>query len=49
VRGNAVNPLTSLAIPFEIPVLLIVTWRPYTRRCSAKGSCSTPVSSGFIE
>lgn len=25
--GNAVNPLTSLAHPFGIPMLLIVTWR----------------------
>jgi phosphonopyruvate decarboxylase len=25
--GNAVNPLTSLAAPFAIPVLLVVTWR----------------------
>jgi phosphonopyruvate decarboxylase len=25
--GNAVNPLTSLALPFRIPMLLIVTWR----------------------
>jgi phosphonopyruvate decarboxylase len=25
--GNAVNPLTSLAHPFRIPLLLIVTWR----------------------
>ena len=25
--GNAVNPLTSLAIPYAIPMLLIVTWR----------------------
>lgn len=25
--GNAVNPLTSLNFPFQIPVLIIVTWR----------------------
>ncbi len=25
--GNAVNPLTSLNHPFQIPTLLIVTWR----------------------
>ena len=25
--GNAVNPLTSLAVPFRIPLLLIVSWR----------------------
>ncbi|GAB2208969.1 phosphonopyruvate decarboxylase [Roseibium sp. ROS1] len=25
--GNAVNPLTSLAYPFKIPLLLIVSWR----------------------
>ena len=25
--GNAVNPLTSLAWPFRLPLLLIVTWR----------------------
>lgn len=25
--GNAVNPLTSLNAPFQIPTLLIVTWR----------------------
>ena len=25
--GNAVNPLTSLNFPFQIPTLLIVTWR----------------------
>ena len=25
--GNAVNPLTSLAQPFRIPLLVIVTWR----------------------
>jgi phosphonopyruvate decarboxylase len=25
--GNAVNPLTSLSAVFEIPVLLVVTWR----------------------
>ncbi len=25
--GNAVNPLASLSIPYEIPVLLIVSWR----------------------
>lgn len=25
--GNAVNPLTSLNYPFQIPALLIVTWR----------------------
>lgn len=25
--GNAVNPLTSLAWPFRMPLLLIVTWR----------------------
>jgi phosphonopyruvate decarboxylase len=25
--GNAVNPLTSLNVPFRIPTLLIVTWR----------------------
>ncbi|MBK17854.1 MAG: phosphonopyruvate decarboxylase [Rhodospirillaceae bacterium] len=25
--GNAVNPLTSLSHPFQIPTLLIVTWR----------------------
>jgi phosphonopyruvate decarboxylase len=25
--GNAVNPLTSLNYPFQIPTLLIVTWR----------------------
>lgn len=25
--GNAVNPLTSLAWPFRIPMLVIVTWR----------------------
>src|ERR1043166_9435674 len=25
--GNAVNPLTSLAIPFHVPVLVITTWR----------------------
>lgn len=25
--GNAVNPLTSLAYPFRIPILLIVAWR----------------------
>lgn len=25
--GNAINPLTSLAWPFRLPLLLIVTWR----------------------
>ena len=25
--GNAVNPLTSLNVPFRIPTLLVVTWR----------------------
>ncbi|MFP6698732.1 MAG: thiamine pyrophosphate-binding protein, partial [Alphaproteobacteria bacterium] len=25
--GNAVNPLTSLNVPFNIPTLLVVTWR----------------------
>lgn len=25
--GNAINPLASLCIPYEIPVLLIVSWR----------------------
>ena len=25
--GNAVNPLTSLNVPFQIPTLLVVTWR----------------------
>lgn len=25
--GNAINPLTSLNVPFRIPTLLIVTWR----------------------
>jgi len=25
--GNAVNPLTSLAWPFRLPLLLVVTWR----------------------
>ena len=25
--GNAVNPLASLSIPYEIPVLMIVSWR----------------------
>ena len=25
--GNAVNPLTSLAVTFRIPVLLVITWR----------------------
>ena len=25
--GNAVNPLASLCIPYEIPVLIIVSWR----------------------
>jgi phosphonopyruvate decarboxylase len=25
--GNAVNPLTSLTYPFELPVLVITTWR----------------------
>jgi len=25
--GNAVNPLASLCIPYEIPVLMIVSWR----------------------
>src|SRR5580658_4088954 len=25
--GNAVNPLTSLNVPFRIPTLLLVTWR----------------------
>ncbi len=25
--GNAVNPLTSLAQPFQIPLLVVVTWR----------------------
>ncbi len=25
--GNAVNPLTSLNAPFQIPTLLVVTWR----------------------
>lgn len=25
--GNAVNPLTSLSLPFRIPTLLVVTWR----------------------
>lgn len=25
--GNMINPLTSLTAPFEIPVLLLVTWR----------------------
>lgn len=25
--GNAVNPLTSLSVPFRIPTLLVVTWR----------------------
>ncbi len=25
--GNAVNPLASLAIPYEIPLLLLVSWR----------------------
>ena len=25
--GNAVNPLTSLNYPFEIPTLVITTWR----------------------
>lgn len=25
--GNAVNPLSSLAVPYEIPVLMIVSWR----------------------
>ena len=25
--GNAVNPLASLSIPYEIPVLMLVSWR----------------------
>jgi len=25
--GNAVNPLASLAVPFQLPILLVVTWR----------------------
>jgi phosphonopyruvate decarboxylase len=25
--GNAVNPLASLAVPYEIPVLMVVSWR----------------------
>lgn len=25
--GNAINPLTSLSIPFQIPSLLLITWR----------------------
>jgi len=25
--GNAVNPLASLSVPYEIPVLMIVSWR----------------------
>lgn len=25
--GNAVNPLTSLAIPYQIPLLLLISWR----------------------
>jgi phosphonopyruvate decarboxylase len=25
--GNAVNPLTSMSVPFRIPTLLVVTWR----------------------
>jgi phosphonopyruvate decarboxylase len=25
--GNAVNPLTSLALPFRIPLLVVTTWR----------------------
>jgi phosphonopyruvate decarboxylase len=32
--GNAVNPLTSLTIPFEIPLLLIVTWRGEPGGCA---------------
>lgn len=27
--GNMVNPLTSLNTPFQIPVLLLITWRGY--------------------
>ncbi|HEY91739.1 MAG TPA: sulfopyruvate decarboxylase subunit alpha [Dehalococcoidia bacterium] len=27
--GNTINPLTSLAIPYKIPVLLVVSWRGY--------------------
>lgn len=25
--GNAINPLTSLTIPFRIPILVLITWR----------------------
>ena len=25
--GNAINPLTSLAIPFQVPLLILTTWR----------------------
>ena len=27
--GNTINPLASLAIPYRIPVLMIVSWRGY--------------------
>ncbi len=27
--GNTINPLTSLAIPYKIPVLMVVSWRGY--------------------
>ena len=27
--GNTINPLTSLAIPYRLPVLMVVSWRGY--------------------
>ncbi len=33
--GNAVNPLASLAIPYRIPVLLVVSWRGEPGRSDA--------------
>lgn len=47
--GSAINPLASLAIPYRIPVLLIVSWRGYQGRDAPEHLVMGEVTTKLLE
>ena len=47
--GSAINPLASLAIPYHVPVLLIVSWRGYQGNDAPEHIIMGQMTTRFLE
>jgi len=47
--GSAINPLASLAIPYRVPILLVVSWRGYQGNDAPEHLIMGQVTTSFLE